>query len=61
MNDVPLPTATDVGGRGLRCRDCGRQDFRVIYTRPTRGGRLLRRRECRHCGARFTTCEHVVG
>jgi hypothetical protein len=41
--------------RGLECRKCGCKHFRVIYTRPALGGRLVRRRECRHCGKPFTT------
>ena len=40
--------------RGLECRHCGCKHFRVIYTRPTWGGRIMRRRECRHCGKRMT-------
>jgi len=43
--------------RGLECRHCGCKHFRVIYTRPTWGGRIMRRRECRHCGKRITTWE----
>jgi len=43
--------------RGLVCRDCGCAHFRVLYTRRTWGGRLLRRRECRYCGRRVTTYE----
>ena len=43
--------------RGLVCRHCGCRHFRVIYTRPAWGGRILRRRECRHCGKRLTTWE----
>jgi len=43
--------------RGLVCRQCGCRHFRVIYTRPAWGGRLVRRRECRHCGRRMTTWE----
>ena len=34
-----------------------RRHFRVLYTRRALGGRLLRRRECRHCGRRVTTYE----
>ena len=34
--------------RGLVCRWCGCTHFRVVYVRPTWGGRILRRRECRH-------------
>ena len=43
--------------RGLVCPDCGCAHFRVLYTRRAWGGRLLRRRECRHCGRRVTTYE----
>ena len=45
--------------RGLECRHCGCKHFRVIYTRPTYGGRIMRRRECRHCGKRMTTWERA--
>lgn len=44
--------------RGLECRHCGCKHFRVIYTRPAWGGRIMRRRGCRHCGKRMTTWEH---
>jgi hypothetical protein len=47
--------------RGLVCRQCGCKHFRVIYTRPAWGGRLVRRRECRHCGRRMTTWEKPFG
>jgi hypothetical protein len=47
--------------RGLRCRHCGCRHFCVIYTRPRRGGRLVRRRECRSCGNRITTWERAIG
>lgn len=47
--------------RGLRCPRCGCQHFRVIYTRSAWGGRILRRRECRHCGRRMTTHEKPIG
>jgi len=46
---------------GLVCRSCGCRHFRVVYTRPARGNRVLRRRECRHCGRRMTTWESVGG
>ncbi|NJL31983.1 MAG: hypothetical protein HC898_10315 [Phycisphaerales bacterium] len=45
--------------RGLECPDCGCKHFRVLYTRRAWGGRLLRRRVCRHCGRRVTTYEIV--
>lgn len=46
--------------KGLRCPRCGCGHFRVLYTRRFRGGRLMRRRECRHCGRRMTTHETAV-
>jgi len=45
---------------GLECPACGCRHFFVIYTRPTPGGRIRRRRECRHCGRRITTYEKPV-
>lgn len=45
------------GQRGLACRDCGCRQFHILYTRSVPGGRILRRRECRHCGRRVTTYE----
>jgi DNA-directed RNA polymerase subunit RPC12/RpoP len=54
----------DVDGaepRGLECRKCGCRDLRVIYTRSGRGGHIVRRRECRHCGQRLVTWERPVG
>jgi DNA-directed RNA polymerase subunit RPC12/RpoP len=47
--------------RGLECRYCGCKHFRVIYTRRGWGGKLIRRRECRHCGNRMTTWERPIG
>jgi hypothetical protein len=47
--------------RGLVCPKCGCCHFRVIYTRAGWGGRIVRRRECRHCGRRVTTYERVAG
>ncbi len=49
------PAAMDK--RGLECPHCGCVHLRVLYTRRAFGGRLLRRRECRHCGKRITTWE----
>jgi hypothetical protein len=43
------------GKRGLECPRCGCRHFHVLYTRAAIGGRILRRRECRHCGRRQTT------
>lgn len=47
--------------RGLRCRNCGCQHFRVVYTRPAHGSKVVRRRQCRHCGSRVTTWERAIG
>ncbi len=52
---------TPMQKRGLECPQCGCSHFRVLYTRRALGGRLLRRRECRYCGRRMTTYEHVAG
>lgn len=42
---------------GLECPRCGCRHFYVLYTRAVQGGRIRRRRECRHCGRRLTTHE----
>ncbi|QDU44594.1 transcriptional regulator NrdR [Symmachiella dynata] len=47
--------------RGLQCSACGHQRLRVIYTRAAKGSKLVRRRECRNCGARITTWERTAG
>lgn len=47
-------------GKGLACRRCGCRHFRVVYTRPGSHRRLIRRRECRHCGTRMTTWEAAI-
>ncbi len=39
------------------CRVCGCMHSFTIYTRVRAGGRVARRRQCRHCGHRFTTVE----
>ena len=59
MQDKRSTVAED--RRGLECRHCGCKHFRVVYTRPTWGGRIMRRRECRHCGKRMTTWEKPGG
>ena len=56
-NQVQRPQSEQ---RGLRCPKCGCGHFRVIYTRSTWGGRIMRRRECRHCGRRIMTYERVA-
>lgn len=55
------PPPVDEEPRGLECRRCGCGHFFVLYTRPSLGGRIVRRRQCRHCGRRMTTTEKVQG
>ena len=59
MNDRKKPSKPQEK-RGLQCPRCGCGHFFVLYTRRARGGRLLRRRQCRHCGRRVTTYEETV-
>ena len=47
--------------RGLECRKGGCRHLRVLYTRRAFGGKLIRRRECRNCGMRFSTWEEEAG
>ena len=54
-------TKPDREPRGLECPRCGCGHFYVIYTRQAGRGRIVRRRECRHCGRRVTTREAIVG
>ena len=46
--------------RGIACRKCGCLDSKVYYVRRSIGGKMLRRRECRHCGHLFTTYEKIA-
>ncbi len=44
----------------MRCPTCGTDDDRVVDSRPGPDGLAIRRRrECRSCGARFTTFERI--
>lgn len=44
----------------MRCQYCGYFDSKVIDSRPTEeGSAIRRRRECLHCGRRFTTYEKI--
>ena len=47
--------------RGLRCWKCGGQRFWVVYTRPARDCKVVRRRECKCCKQRITTWERAIG
>jgi len=58
----PVPQVTQPADqRGLVCRHCGCKHVGIIYTRPAWGGRIQRRRECRHCGKRLTAWEEATG
>jgi transcriptional repressor NrdR len=44
----------------MRCPKCGQQDDKVIDSRSSKeGSTIRRRRECLHCGNRFTTYEEI--
>jgi len=44
----------------MRCPFCAHDDSQVKYSRPTEDNAAIRRRrQCAHCGARFTTFERV--
>ena len=44
----------------MKCPSCQKDNDRVIDSRPSEDGSAIRRRrECNHCGARFTTYERV--
>lgn len=45
--------------RGLRCRKCGCQKLRVVYTRGALKERLVRSRKCHDCGERIMTYERM--
>lgn len=53
-----LEPSTDV--RGLECPECGCRHFYVIYTRR-RQDRIVRRRQCRHCGRLVLSVERLIG
>jgi transcriptional regulator NrdR family protein len=58
------PTPKDVKADdevGIRCRQCGCGHFFTLETRKMIGQRIMRRRECRHCGKRITTYERAFG
>jgi len=47
--------------RGIKCQDCDHGRLRVVYTRPARGGKIVRCRECRNCRRRVITWEQAIG
>jgi transcriptional regulator NrdR family protein len=48
-----------INPQSVECPSCGCRHLEVVYTRPRGDGRIVRRRECRHCGRRITTTEAV--
>jgi hypothetical protein len=56
-DDTKSNLHTILGPIGMCGGACGCKHFRVIYTRRAAARRLVRRRECRHCGKRITTVE----
>ena len=43
----------------MKCPYCGKENTRVIDSRPTADSSIRRRRQCDECGKRFTTYEKV--
>jgi transcriptional repressor NrdR len=44
----------------MRCPECGHPESKVLDSRPTEDGSVIRRRRvCQACGGRFTTYEKV--
>ena len=43
----------------MKCPYCGKENTRVIDSRPTDDSSIRRRRQCDECGKRFTTYEKV--
>ena len=43
----------------MKCPYCGKENTRVIDSRPTDDSSIRRRRQCDECGKRFTTYERV--
>jgi DNA-directed RNA polymerase subunit RPC12/RpoP len=62
---VPVPASSAPlrlsDKRGLECPKCGCRHLPVFYTRRVGGGRIMRSRECRHCGRRVVTYETAIG
>ena len=43
----------------MKCPYCGKENTRVLDSRPTDDSSIRRRRQCDECGKRFTTYEKV--
>lgn len=50
----------NLGGKGMKCPFCGKENTRVIDSRPADdNSSIRRRRQCDECSKRFTTYEKV--
>jgi len=47
--------------KGIRCRGCGCGHFSVVKTTRAPRNRVMRKRECRHCGQILVTYEAAAG
>jgi len=56
----PKPAEKPEEQHGIVCPKYGCRHFRAVYTRHARGGKIVRNRECRHCGRRVITYEYVA-
>jgi transcriptional repressor NrdR len=43
----------------VKCPFCGKDNTKVIDSRPTDDSSIRRRRQCDECGKRFTTYEKI--
>jgi DNA-directed RNA polymerase subunit RPC12/RpoP len=55
MNDKAVFEAME---KGIRCPACGCRDLHVVNT-IVQLGRIIRYRQCRHCGKRIRTKERI--
>ena len=60
MNEQATKPTVREHDNGPTWRYCCCKHFRLVHAGPTRGGRILRRRECRRCGKRMTTWERAT-
>jgi transcriptional regulator NrdR family protein len=46
--------------RGLKCPKCGGGQMPAVYSKPKKGGKVQRQRECRSCGRKIVTIERIL-
>lgn len=54
------PPQPSPDGAGLECPRCGCKHFWTLNVRH-KPKRIIRYRECRHCGRKMTTVERTIG